>query len=119
MDRNRQAENIYLNSGTKNTWNRNCSRIASKYGFFRRWVDNVDGSVREWELSLLLGQENIYNEKKQKGIINNKVKEHRLIKWKQGMEKNNTLQLYSEKQYQRRKFFTMGIRGIACYLRLD
>ena len=32
-----------------------------------------------------------------KGFITNKVKEHGLIKWKQGMKKNNLLKLYSEK----------------------
>ena len=55
MDRNRWAKNVYLNSGKKSNWNRNCSRIASKCGLFRRWVENVNGSVREWELSLILG----------------------------------------------------------------
>ena len=35
-DRNRWAKNVHLNSGTKSNWNRNCSRIASKYGFFKR-----------------------------------------------------------------------------------
>ena len=111
MDRNRWAKNVYLNSGTKSNWNKNCSRIAGKCGFFRRWVDNVDGGVREWVLSLLLGEENMYDERKWKGIINNNVKEHGLLKWKQGMEKKSTLKMYSEKEKPKKEIFYNGNKG--------
>ena len=89
VDRNGWVKIFHLNSGTKSNWNRNCSRITSISGFFKIWVNSVNGSVWEWVLSLLLGEENVYDERKWKGIIRNKVKEHGLIKYKQGMCKNN------------------------------
>ena len=111
MDRNRLTKNVYLNSGTKSNWNRNCSRIGSKCGFFRRWVDNVDGRVREWEFSLLLGEENMYDERKWKGIINHKVKEYRLIKWERGIGKKSTLKMYFEKAMPRKEIFYNRNKG--------
>ena len=111
MDRNRWAKNVYLNSGTKSNWNRNCLRIANKCGFFRRWVENINENVREWELSLQLEEELVYDERKWKGIINNKVKEHGLLKWKQGMERKNTLKMYSQKAAPKKEIFYSGDMG--------
>ena len=64
MDRHRLNKNSYLNSGTKSYWNRICLRIAIICEFFRRWVDSVSEYGREWEISLNLGEENVFDERK-------------------------------------------------------
>ena len=111
MDRHRWAKKVYLNTGTKSSWNRNCSRIANKCGFSRRWVDSGSGYGREWELSLNLGDENVYDMRKWKGIINNKVKDYGLLKWKQGIGNKSTLKMYSEKAAPRKEVFYSGNKG--------
>ena len=35
--------------------------VANKCGFFRKWVDSGNGNVKEWELSLFLGDVNVYS----------------------------------------------------------
>ena len=53
----------------------------------------------------------MYDERKWKGIINNNVKEHGLLKWKQGMEKKSTLKMYSEKEKPKKEIFYNGNKG--------
>ena len=111
MEELRWAKNMYQDSGTKSRWNMNCVRIANKCGFFRKWVDRGNGNAREWELSLFLGDSNDYSVRKWKVIINNKVKEFGLEKWKAGMEKKSTLKLYSNKVTPRKEVFFNGNWG--------
>merc|ERR1719154_70437 len=49
--------------------------------------------------------------RKWKGIINNKVKDYGLLKWKQGIGNKSTLKMYSEKAAPRKEVFYSGNKG--------
>ena len=85
--------------------------VANKCGFFRKWVDSGNGNVKEWELSLFLGDVNVYSEKNWKVLINNKVREFGLEKWKMGMENKSSLKLYSSKGKPKKEIFYNGDWG--------
>ena len=111
MEELRWARRIYQEVGTKSKWNMNCTRVANKCGLLRKWVDSGDGNIKEWELSLFLGDVNVYSEKNWKVLINNKVREFGLEKWKKGMENKSSLKLYSSKGKPKKEIFYNGDWG--------
>ena len=106
----RWAKKVYLESGTKSKWNKNCIRIANKCGFGRVWVNGI-GPTGEWRLAVTPGDNTDHDEGKWKGFINNRVQEYGLNKWLNGINNKSTLSMYSGKHMPKREVFYNGNWG--------
>ena len=60
---------------------------------------------------------NVFDERKWNVIINNRVIDYGLIKWKLGMGNESTLKIYYEEVTQGKKFFIVGIKGSSLLLK--
>ena len=107
MNDNRWARSVSMEAGNSSKWMMNCTNIANRSGIFRIWIRNQQGK-QEWNLSLDRGDNNVYDEKKWKGIINTRVSEYGLEKWEKGMERKSTLRRYKKKKYPGKERFYDG-----------
>ena len=117
MNEQRWARKVYLETASKSKYIVNCSTIANKCGFIRRWnvEENANGVVIEWKLGLdLEGEEDMgYDRNKWKKCINVKVGNFGLNKWRAGMSGKPTLSRYSLKPKPKVEQFYSGNQGSA------
>ena len=66
------------------------------------------GEFMEWKLCQTIGDETSFDDKQWKVIINRKVEEFGLRKWRRGMEGKETLQIYRTKGVPKKENFYDG-----------
>ena len=100
MEDNRWAKKVYKLTARTSKWVGNCVRVVNKCGMARSYV-NAEGRGREWNLALRPGDTTEYSVANWKVLINQKVREFGLKKWRKRMdnpEELPTLKLYAKKK---------------------
>ena len=96
MDDDRWAKKIYKQTARTSKWMGNCVRVVNKCGLTRRYLD-TEGHGREWNLAITHDDATDYTIENWKVLINQKVKEYGLKKWRVRMDNPEvlpTLKLY-------------------------
>ena len=94
-----------------------CVRVANKCGFSRRWNNGGESIVREWKLDIQEEDGRDFDVNKWKRVINGKVQEYGLIKWRNGIDSKVSLRMYAIKPQPKREFFFNGNWGVPCFSR--
>ena len=107
MDGSRWAKKIYLEAGNSSRWMKGCAINAQKGGLFRTWDLNERGE-NQWRLAYTRGDTSRYEMKKWKILINERVSEYGLEKWRNGIEGKTSLARYGKKKCPKKETFYDG-----------
>ena len=113
MDENRWAKKVYKMTFGVSKWIGSCVRIVNKCGLARRYV-GVEGRGREWNLALSPGDTTDYTVANWKVLVNQKVGEYGLQRWRARMDSPGelpTLKWYSKKRLPSYEAFYDGSWG--------
>ena len=98
MGENRWAKKIYREMGNTSKWLKGCVRSVGKIGMGRKFELGQGGRGMEWKLCQGEGDDGDFEVREWKVIINKKVEEYGLEKWKRGMENKTTMEIYRKKK---------------------
>ena len=107
MDRNRWARRVY-EWNQKGVFIRSCIRLTRKYNFRRVFQVSREGIIPHWLTETDKAEGSRWDIGKWKIAISNRIKDVGLLKWREGMEGKNTLELYKGKEKPMKENFYDG-----------
>ena len=98
MGEDRWAKKVYRDVGNKSKWLKGCVRSVRKIQMGRKFELREGVRDMDWKLCQGVGEEGDFEVDEWKVIINRKVEEYGLEKWRRGMENKSTMEIYKKKR---------------------
>ena len=107
MNEGRWAKKISMVVGDKSKWVKNCAKAVDSVELFKSWGRNQEG-IYEWRLAYTLGDTSVYDIKKWKTFINERVQKYGLKKWRDGIDDKTSLERYGKKKCPKTEMYYDG-----------
>ncbi len=112
MDEERWARKVYKMNHGRSKWEKMCVRYVNKCDFNRMFTVRIDETQRpEWRMLSENGVGNEWSMQKWKIVVDGRVKEMGLRKWKNGINEKVTLAWYRYKEKPKRECMYDGSYG--------